>query len=120
MGETEKTSEGQTDVARDRYIALMRPLFFPEAPTEPDIIQLFSSLLRVGGMEDRGWDPYTESRALLDDLYELMQLDLPEGRFKSKELTSWRLGLIFYTHVIEMSAPYEVLVNLLRYRLRKG
>jgi hypothetical protein len=28
--------------------------------------------------------------------------------------------LLFYGHIIEMSAPYEVLANLLRFRLKKG
>jgi hypothetical protein len=105
---------------RDRYQAVMEPLFFPELPTDPDIIQLFASLLRVVGMEDAGWDPYMESRAVLEDLNRLMQIPLPEDRFADRELTTWRLGLLFYTHVVEMSAPYEVLVNLLRFRLGKG
>jgi hypothetical protein len=49
-----------------------------------------------------------------------MQIPLPEDRFADRELTAWRLGLLFYTHVVEMSAPYEVLLNLLRFRLGKG
>ncbi len=40
--------------------------------------------------------------------------------FENRELTSWRLGLLFYSHIVEMSAPYEVLTNLLRFRLGKG
>jgi hypothetical protein len=98
----------------------MTPLFFPERPTEPDIIQLFASLLRIVGMEDGGWDPYTESRAVLEDLNRLMQIPLPEDRFADQELTAWRLGLLFYNHVVEMSAPYDVLANLLRFRLGRG
>jgi len=98
----------------------MAPLFFPSDPTGPDIVRYFASLLRIVGMEDKGWDPYTESRAVLDDLYALMQFDLPEDRFKDKQLTAWRLGLLFYNHIVEMDAPYEVLTNLLRFRLGKG
>ncbi|KRA61515.1 hypothetical protein ASD79_05185 [Caulobacter sp. Root655] len=108
------------EAIRARYQAVMAPLFFPERPAEPDIIQLFASLLRVVGMEDAGWDPYMESRAVLEDLNRLMQIPLPEDRFADRELTGWRLGLLFYTHVVEMSAPYEVLLNLLRFRLGKG
>ncbi len=120
MEEPELTPEQKNDVIRDRYIPMMAPVFFPDEPTKPDIIQLFASLLRVVGMEDKGWDPYSESRAVLDDLYALMQFDLPEEIFKAKDLTTWRLGLLFYNHIVEMSAPYEVLTNLLRYKLGKG
>jgi hypothetical protein len=70
-------------------------------------------------MEDKGWDPYSESRAILEDLNALMQLPLPPERF-SDDLIIWRLGLVLYNHIIEMSAPYEVLANLLRFRLEEG
>jgi hypothetical protein len=116
----EMTPEGKNAAIRDRYVDLMAPVFHPDDPTKPDIIQLFASLLRVVGMEDKGWDPYAESRALLDDLYALMQHDLPQEKFKDNRLTMWRLGLLFYSHIVEMSAPYEVLTNLLRFRLGKG
>ena len=105
---------------RDRYVPMMAPVFFPDDPTNPDIIQLFASLLRIVGIEDRGWDPYMESRGVLEDLYALTQLDLPEEKFKDQKLTIWRLGLLFYSHIVEMSAPYEVLTNLLRFRLGYG
>lgn len=106
--------------ARARYQDLMAPLFLPEKPADPDIIQLFASLLRVAGMEDPGWDPYAESRGVLEDLNRLMQIPLPEKDFADIDLTTWRLGLLFYMHIVEMSAPYEVLLNLLRYRLGRG
>lgn len=115
-----KPASAKLEEARGRYETLMAPLFFPEKPADPDIIQLFASLLRVSGMEDPGWDPYMESRAVLDDLNRLMQIDLPEDRFPDGDTTTWRLGLLFYMHIVEMSAPYEVLANLLRYRLGKG
>ena len=105
---------------RHRYVSMLTPLFFPDNPTKPDVIQLFASLLRIVGMEDRGWDPYSESLNVLQDLYSLMQLELPQDNFTNIELTKWRLGLLAYNHIVEMSAPYEVLTNLLRYRLGKG
>jgi hypothetical protein len=98
----------------------MAPLFFPDDPVGPDIVRYFASLLRIVGMEDKGWDPYEESRAMLDDLNALMQTDLDESRFRDRALTQWRLGLLFYSHIVEMDAPYEVLTNLLRFRLGKG
>ena len=105
---------------RERYIKTLTPLFLPDDPVSNDIVRYFASLLRIVGMEDAGWDPHLESRALLEDLNSLLQLDLPEERFPDSNLTSWRLGLLFYSHIVEMDAPYEVLTNLLRFRVGKG
>jgi len=109
----ELTPEIVQEAIRSRYIALMAPLFLPDNPASPDIIQYFASLLRIVGMEDKGWDPYLESRAVLEDLNALMQLNLPEEKFSDKGLTCWRLGLIFYNHIVEMDATYEVLTKTL-------
>jgi hypothetical protein len=70
--------------------------------------------------KDKGWDPYLESRAVLDDLYALAKLNLPKDKFSDPNLTGCRLALLFYNHIVEMDAPYEVLANLLRFRLGKG
>jgi len=70
-------------------------------------------------MEDKGWDPQLESRALLDDINSLMKLELSDDSF-ADGLTVWRLGLLLYNHILEMSAPYEVITNLLRFRLNEG
>ena len=71
-------------------------------------------------MEDSGWDPYGESRETLDDLSNFFEIDLPEHLFPNPNATHWRIGLLFYSHVVEMDAPHEVLTNLLRFRLGKG
>jgi hypothetical protein len=113
-------TENEVEAIRDRYIATLSPLFFPEDAVSHDIIRYFASLLRIVGMEDGGWDPHLESRALLEDLNSFMQLELPEARFPDAGSTAWRLGLLFYSHIVEMDAPYEVLANLLRFRLGKG
>lgn len=42
---------------RDRFIKVLEPLFLPDDPVSNDIIRYFASLLRVLGMEDKGWDP---------------------------------------------------------------
>jgi hypothetical protein len=108
------------EAVRDKYVKTLTPLFLPEDPISHDIIRYFASLLRIVGMEDAGWDPHLESRALLDDLNSLLQIELPKDRFTDSDLTTWRLGLLFYSHIVEMDAPYEVLTNLLRFRLGKG
>ena len=116
----EPTPDEKNEIIRSRYIALIASLFFPEDPVSHDIIRYFAALLRIIGVEDKGWDPYVESRAMLDDLYTLMKLDLPKDKFPDKDVTGWRLALLFYSHVVEMDAPYEVLTNLLRFRLGRG
>lgn len=104
---------------RDRFIKILEPLFLPDDPVSNNIICYFSSLLRVLGMEDKGWDPHAESRSILCDLNRLMKLELPGDGFPD-DWTMWRLGLLLYSHIVEMDAPYEVIMNLLRFRLGKG
>lgn len=120
MEEKEDPTEAVREKIRARYIPLLAPLFLSIDPSEQDILPYFASLLRIIGMEDKGWDPYLESRLVLEDLNHLMQIDLPKNLFPDKYLTTWRLGLMFYTHIIEMDAPYEVLANLLRYKIGRG
>jgi hypothetical protein len=105
---------------RDRYIKTLEPLFLPDDPVSNDIVRYFASLLRALGMEDKGWDPYAESRNILNDLNRLMKVNLPKERFPDSDRTMWRLGLLLYAHIVEMDAPYEVITNLLRFQLGKG
>ena len=104
----------------EAYIEILKPLFLPDDPVSHDIINYFASLLRVVGMEDSGWDPYTESRAAIEDLDSFLSIDLPDDSFPSPSATRLRVALLLYAHVVEMNAPYEVLTNLLRFRLGKG
>ncbi len=108
------------DKKRDEYIELFKPIFIPADPVSNDIIRYFASLLRVLGMEDQGWDPYAESRAMLEDINGFFAIDLPTEHYRRPERTHWRLGLMLYSHIVEMDAPYEVITNLLRFKLGKG
>lgn len=105
---------------RDQYFKVFEPLFLPADPVSNDIVRYFASLLRVLGMEDKGWDPYAESRYILNDLNRLMKIKLPKKKFPDSDKTMWRLGLLLYSHIVEMDAPYEVITNLLRFQLGKG
>lgn len=107
-------------VKRDGYADLLQPLFLPDDPASNDIIRYFASLLRVLGMEDKGWDPYAESRAMLDDLNGFLKVEMPKKWFHKPDETHWRLGLLLYTHIVEMDAPYEVIMNLLRFQVGDG
>jgi hypothetical protein len=113
-------TEEEIEATRERYIAALKPLFLPEDPISNDIVKYFASLLRIVGMEDKGWDPYLESRAVLEDLNTILQAELPDAKFPDKGLTTWRMGLLMYSHIVEMDAPYEVITNLLRFHLGKG
>ena len=115
----EETPADLFEEKRDQYLEWLSPLFFPRDPLSHDIIRFFASVLRVSGMEGQGWDPQLESRALLNDLNALMKLDFPSEGFADGQ-TAWRLGLLMYNHILEMSAPYEVIANLLRFRLEEG
>ena len=58
-------------------------------------------------MEDKGWDPYAESRAVLEDINSLMQIKLPEDRFPAPDCPDcrvFRLSMICYNHIVEMDA----------------
>ncbi len=52
-------------------------------------------------MEDRGWDPFAESRNMLNDLNQLMQIMLPQEKFPDGEKTIWQLGLLLYSHLFD-------------------
>ncbi|NTZ44047.1 hypothetical protein G7A66_13355 [Altererythrobacter sp. SALINAS58] len=119
-GDETKDWEAHNKAIQDGYIELLAPLFLPKDPTKPDILDYFCALLRVGGWEDGGWDPYGESRVVLNEIHELMKVELPEKHFPDHEKTIIRLGLIFYSHIVEMDAPYEVIANLLRFKLDLG
>ena len=107
------------DTKRKQYIETLKPLFLPDDPVSHGIINYFASLLRVFGMEDAGWDPYAESRATVENLESLLEVDLQENLFPDSNATRWRLALLLYCHIVEMDAPHEVLTNLLRFRLGK-
>jgi hypothetical protein len=91
---TELDPEAIYNGHRDRYFNILKPLFLPDDPVSNDIIRYFASLLRVLGIEDKGWDPYAESRNILNDLNRLMMVKLPKKKFPDGARTMWRLGLL--------------------------
>jgi hypothetical protein len=113
-------NDQQVEEIRARYLDVLRALFFPDDAVDKDIVNYFAALLRIFGMEDYGWDPYLESKSILEDLNRFLQMDLPTEAFPNRNLTKWRVGLLLYSHIVEMDAPYEVITNLLRLNLGKG
>lgn len=112
--------EAKANELAERYSKTLETVFFPEDIFSNDIVNYFASLLRISGYEGEGWDPYLESKGILEDLTKLINIDLPQEHFTEIVLTRWRLALIFYSHAVEMDAIYEILTNLLRFKLGKG
>jgi hypothetical protein len=110
----------EVEATRQKYIDALKPIFLPEDPVTNNIFNYFASLLRIVGLEDSGWDPYLESRSILEDLNAILQTELSDSIFPNKGFTIWRMGLLMYSHIVEMDAPYEVITNLLRFRLGLG
>ena len=90
------------------YEGVLAPIFSPKGV---NTFEYACALLRVGGMEDAGWDPLQESIELFQDLITLSESlsQLPETQFTDPEKTGLRLALISYAHLTEMDAPYHLL-----------
>lgn len=113
-------TEEEIEATKKEYSNIYNLLFFPDNSVSKDIINYFATLLRIVGMEDKGWDPHMESRVVLEDMNSIMQMDLPAENFTDQNLTKWRISLLMYSHMVEMDALYEVITNLLRFKLGAG
>jgi hypothetical protein len=95
------------------YAEILNPLFWSEDFLRSDrLFEYVCTLVRAGGVQDAGWDSYHESQAILDDLKNLADLELPKDKFQDVERTRIRLALLSYCHVTEMNLPYVLLANL--------
>jgi hypothetical protein len=100
------------------YADILNPLFWSDDFNQVHrMFEWACTMVRVTGMQDTGWDSYTESIAFLEDCSQLQRLQLPEDRFPNPANTQARIALMSYSHMIEMSVPYDLLANLLRLRL---
>jgi len=66
--------------------------------------------LRVEGMTAGHWDVFLEAEDAAHDFSDLLRLVEKAG--SRRQVT--RMKLLLYCHLTEMSAPYEILTNLLR------
>ncbi len=78
--------------------------------SKTSLFELVYTLVRVDGMSDSNWDPFIESREAFDDYNELLITTDPEANPKRYI----RLKILYYCHLIEASAHYELIANLLR------
>jgi hypothetical protein len=104
--------------ARQRHYAnILNDLFDPTPHMEATrLFEFVCALVRAGGIELGGIDPWYESHAIIDDLRNLALLDLPPDRFPDPTKTQIRLALLSYCTLTEMDLPYMLLANLLRIR----
>jgi hypothetical protein len=100
------------------FARILNPLFWDDKFYAADVFfEYVCTLVRAGGVQSAGWDPYYESEAVLDDLKALADLEFPEGKLHDPKRTRVRLALLSYCHVTEMDLPYSLLANLLGLRL---
>lgn len=90
------------------YLSYFDHLFERAARTSG--FQYICTLLRVEGIKTGHWDPYVEAEDAAHDFSEILR----STRNSGKEKRALRMALLIYCHLTEMSAPYEILANLLR------
>lgn len=105
MAENEQHQKPDT---RDVYARVLDSLFSAAFSASP--FDALCTVLRVGGMADANWDPFEESRNAFDD-YNWM---LEKTNAERGEIAARRVGLLMYSQAVEMTAPHEIIANLLR------
>jgi hypothetical protein len=101
------TVESNRDSKRDEIIIYLDTLFHKALNKAP--FDVLCTVLRVSGMQDAGWDPFEESTQASDDLNWL----LTKAHERSPK-AAWRIALLYYCQLVEMSAAHDILANLLR------
>lgn len=69
------------------------------------------TVLRVDGLQDANWDPFEASIETTKAFSKLMDRIREE---EEDEKTVTRIALLLYCHLLEMTAPHEMIMNLLR------
>ena len=89
--------------ALPRYLTAFDPAFtWARAKSEGDFIL---TLLGMRGMQDAGWEPYETTLKVIPSMARL------HSRLESEEDTQ-HLQLWIYGHIMEASAPYDIIGNL--------
>jgi hypothetical protein len=96
------------DEALPRYLTAFDGAFTKaEKACESEFVK---ALLRVGGVQDAGWDPYESTRRAIPAMIGLHQ-QVPDGPDYFE--TTRHLQLWTYGHIIEASEPYSILADML-------
>lgn len=103
-----------SDGALQNYAQVLDSLLGKAFSISP--FEALCTLLRVGGMADANWDPFEESRAAFDDY----NWTLAKARSERGQCAARRIGLLMYCQAVEMTAPHEIMANLLRCIVKKS
>lgn len=95
-------------ITGNRYYKELNNLFMKAFRSQP--FDTICSILRVGGMSDANWDPFEESREAMEDFNWILDIT---GKQRS-ERCQLRVALLAYCQLVEMTAPHEIIINLLR------
>jgi hypothetical protein len=103
---------------RQRHYADILNALFDATPhmTSMRLFEFVCTLVRTGGLELGNFDPWYESKAIVDDLTALARIELPTEQFPEPDKTRIRLALLSYCTLTEMDLPYVLIANLLRLR----
>jgi len=91
----------------DKYIEYFNHLFARAANTGG--LEYLYTILRVEGITSGHWDAFVESEEAVADFSKMLR-KMGSGQ----EKRALRTALFIYCHLTEMSAPYEIICNLLR------
>ncbi len=91
----------------EEYLKYFGHLFSRAATTSG--FNYLCTILRVEGITSGHWDAFVEAEEAAMDFSRLLR-----KMGKGQEKRALRMGLFLYSHSTEMSAPYEIIVNLLR------
>ena len=73
---------------------------------QSSMLDFLFTILRVEGIHTPGWDPFEEINRAIDDINWLLKITKEQRSSDS----SLRVGLLLYSHLIEMSAAHNVCV----------
>jgi len=93
-----------------RYLTAFDLAFSKAAETSE--FALVSTLLRVRGVQDPGWDPYESSLEAITQIRSIHEKTAKDDKIESF-YAARHLQLWIYGHIVEASEPYEILANLI-------
>jgi hypothetical protein len=88
---------------KGKFTKLLDPLF--KTAQNKDEFEFCSTIMRIRGLESPGWDPLTESFALIDQFLSFVNAPIDST-------LRLRILLFLYCHITEIDDIYNVLANL--------
>lgn len=101
-----KTEDEIRELIRKDYRSVMEDLFSQAFEKEP--FDFLCALVRVEGIQDARWDPLEEVLEAFDDYNAVLKSEI-----KGRNKLPFRLRLLTYCHLMELTPIHNVLINLL-------